>query len=190
MDVQRTDERRSISLVVFDGDDTLWYGLDGGYVSGVDYQDAGRDDYTFELRDALNIQRNDGQRFRLYSEAPALLAELARRGTLISLASYNHRAPTLKAMQAFGVLHYFQHPTIEWSSEKDRMLANILQRFSQDGYAVSPETTLFIDDDLSGRYRQQMAKMGVAFLQKGVDLDDLSLLLDHPLFALRPARRG
>ncbi len=183
------EKRRSISLVVFDGDDTLWYGLDGGYVSGVDYQDVGRDDYTFHALDTLRILRNDGQRFQLYPEVPTLLAELARRDILISLASYNHPTATLNAIKTFGILPYFQHATIQWSSQKDRMLQSILKQFAQDGYEVEPGQTLFIDDDRPGEYRRQMASIGVAFLQKGADIDNLSSLLDHPLFALQAAQR-
>jgi HAD superfamily phosphatase (TIGR01681 family) len=183
------EKQRDISLVVFDGDDTLWHGLDGGYISGVDYLDSGRDDYTFQPVNDHHILRDDGQRFELYPEIPSLLAELARREILISLASYNHRTPTLNAMQAFGILHFFQYATIVWSDKKDLMLLDILQRFAHAGYGgLRPENTLFIDDDPEGHYRRQMASIGIAFLQKGSDIDDLCRLLDHPSFVLQPAR--
>ena len=79
-----------ISLVVFDGDDTLWSGLDGGYISGTSYPDYDRDDFSFRPLKPLLIQRDDGQRFRLFPEVPGLLPELVQRGVLVSLASYNH----------------------------------------------------------------------------------------------------
>jgi magnesium-dependent phosphatase-1 len=179
-----------ISLIVFDGDDTLWYGLDGGYISGTDYRDPGRDDFIFHSMDELTIQRNDGQRFRLFPEIPALLPELVRQNVLISLASFNHRQPVLSALKAFGIEHFFQHPTIEWNPQKDKMLKTILRGFSQDGFLVSPETTLFIDDDHRGRYREQMAAIGVHFMQKGTDINDLTQLLSHPRFRLVSAQRS
>jgi magnesium-dependent phosphatase-1 len=183
-------DKNPISLVVFDGDDTLWVGLDGGYISGINYRDPGREDYTFQPIDDLHIRRNDGQRFELYPEVPGLLKALAQRGVLISLASYNHTAPTLNAMQTFGIAGWFQRPAVAWSSQKDRMILQILQGLLAEGYAVQPETTLFIDDDHSGTYRRQMAGIGVHFLQKDVDICDLSLLLEHPRFELEPAKRA
>ncbi len=179
-----------ISLVVFDGDDTLWYGLDRGYISGLDYRDPGRTDYTFHKLDEYHIQRNDGQRFRLFPEVRSLLPELVRRSVLISLASYNHKQPLLDALRAFEIDYFFDHPAIEWSSRKDQMVRQILRDFTRDGYLVSPETTLFIDDDHFGRYRQQMASIKVHFLQKGVDILDLSELLEHPRFLLVPAQKS
>jgi magnesium-dependent phosphatase-1 len=175
---------------VFDGDDTLWYGLDGGYISGVDYHDPGRDDYIFHPLDEYTIQRNDGQRFRLFPEIPALLPALVRLNVLISLASFNHRAPVISALQAFRIEHFFQHPAIEWNPQKDRMLKGIMRGFRQDDYLVSPDTTLFIDDDHRGRYREQMAAIGVHFMQKGTDIKDLTQLLKHPRFRLVPAQKS
>lgn len=173
-----------ISLVVFDGDDTLWVGLDGGYISGTDYSSPGRDDFTFHRLDELHIQRNDGQRFRLFPEVLGLLPELVRRNVLISMASYNRRDPVIRALEAFKIDHFFENPVIEWSSRKDQMLRAILREFTKSGYLVSPNTTLFIDDDHHGRYRQQMAAIGVHFLQKGTEIASLSELLDHPRYQL------
>jgi len=175
-----------ISLIVFDGDDTLWKGLDGGYISGVDYHDVGRDDYTFHNLDQLHIQRNDGQRFLLFAEVLTLLPEIERRGVLISLASYNRPLPTYSALHAFNIQHYFHHPVVEWSNRKDLMIRRILQSFQSDGYLVEPASTLFIDDDHASRYRPQMAAIGVHFLQKGVDIQDLGELLVNPRFLFTP----
>jgi magnesium-dependent phosphatase-1 len=184
------DPSTVISLVVFDGDDTLWYGLDGGYVSGAYYRDPGRTDYAFHKLDEYHIQRNDGQRFRLFPEVLILLPELFRRNVLISLASYNHRQPVLEALRAFEIDHFFDHPVIEWSSRKDQMLKSILREFTKDGYLVDPQTTLFIDDDRRGRYRAQMASIKVHFLQKEVDIQDLTEILAHPRFLLVPAQKS
>lgn len=179
-----------ISLVVFDGDDTLWYGLDGGFISGVTYQDAdGSEAYTFQKVDELTLRRNDGQRFRLYSEVPAVLAKLKQRGVLISLASYNRTRPVLGALALFGLDDFIKYPVVEWHGQKDQMILSILQRFAQDGYAVEPQQTLFIDDDHSGKYRQQMAAIGAFFMQKGVDITDLNQLFDSESLALHPATK-
>jgi magnesium-dependent phosphatase-1 len=178
-----------INLIVFDADDTLWYGLDGGYIAGTDYQDEGRNDYTFHKLDERLIQRNDGQRFRLYPEVPVVLARLRQQGVLISLASYNHLVPAMCALQIFGIDHFFQHPVIEWSSRKDYMLQRILKSFAEDGYTVAPQTTLFIDDDHLGKYRQQMADIGVNFLQYGGDIQNLMEILEHPVYSLLSASK-
>lgn len=185
--------RIPINLIVFDGDDTLFKGLDSGYISGIDYTDEGRDDYTFiplneqDYFDGVStILRNDGQRFRLYPEVRRVMAELAQRGVLISLASYNRPAPTMSALRAFDLLHLVKHPVIEFHSRKDLMLQKILEAFTEDGFLVAPQTTLFIDDDHRGVYRNQMASIGVHFLQKDVDIKDLSELLDHPRYQLQP----
>lgn len=178
-----------VNLVVLDADDTLWQGLDGGYIAGVDYQDEGSADYTFHRLDDLHIQRSDGQRFRLFPEIPVLLPELVRHGVLISLASYNHKEPLLRALQAFEIEHFFQQLVIEWSSRKDFMLQLILGNFDRDGYQVAPQTTLLIDDDMGGKYRRQMAAIGVNFLQRGVDIHDLTEILDHPVYSLAPVKK-
>jgi len=179
-----------ISLVVFDGDDTLWTGLDGGYVSGTSYPNYDRDDFTFHALKPLLIQRDDGQRFRLFPEVPKLLPDLIQLGVLVSLASYNHIKPLMRTLEAFGISGYFQHPVVEWNGRKDKMLRNILRNFTQDGYLVSPQTTLFIDDDYRGLYRGQMASIGVHFLQKNVDIQNLNELLNHPHFQLVPAQKS
>jgi magnesium-dependent phosphatase-1 len=172
----------SISLVVFDLDDTLFRGLDGGYICGVDYADDGRTDYTFTRLDESCLLRNDGQRFQVYAGVLPLLEELKRWGILISLASYNHPQPVYRALQAFGLFEYFQHPVVEWSGRKDRMIQRILSDFASEGYSIGPENTLFIDDDLPGHYRKQMAEIGVHFLQPGVDIQSLDEILKLPQF--------
>jgi magnesium-dependent phosphatase-1 len=179
-----------INLVVFDGDDTLWRGLDGGYISGTGYPDYERDNFTFQPVKPRFIRRDDGQRFALFPEVPDVLAILAERGVLISLASYNYVQPLNSALKAFGIANYFKHTAVEWNSRKDKMLRSILRGFTQDGYLVSPETTLFIDDDYRGVYRGQMGSIGVHFLQKGVDIRDLSELLSHPRYKLVPAQKS
>ena len=146
----------NINLIVFDGDDTLWVGLDGGYISGINYSDNGRDTYTFRKIGDDFIERNDGQRFRLYPEVRSLLAKLMSMQLLISLASYNHPSPVKRALHAFEIDQFFLHPEIEYSSQKDKMLKSILRKFSQSGWLVNPSTTLFIDDDHQNRYAHQM----------------------------------
>jgi hypothetical protein len=70
------------------------------------------------------------------------------------------------------------------------MLKEILREFTRQNYLVSPAGTLFVDDDHHGRYRQQMASIKVNFLQKGVDICDLTDLLDHPRYLLVPAQKS
>jgi len=173
-----------ISLIVFDGDDTLWHDLDGGYISGVNYRDPGFTEYKFQKSAQDQIRRSDGYRFQLYPETRHTLEELKRRDVLISLASYNHRQPVIEALQAFEIQDFFTYPCVEWTSRKDQMIKTIHSDLLREGFLVYPETTLFIDDDHMGKYRPQMAEIRVHFLQKGVDIQDLSTLLDHPRFKL------
>jgi len=179
-----------ISLIVFDCDDTLWFGMDGAYISGVDYWDEGSEDFTFQKIDPLTIRRNDGRRFQLFPEVPEMLQALNKQGVLLSIASYNHRAPVMEALRAYEIENFFTHPVVEWHSQKDRMLKFILNECRRDGYLVRPETTLFIDDDMKGAYRAQMNACGVHFLQRGVDIHDLTLLLNHPNFNLAPVQKS
>jgi predicted phosphatase len=108
---------------------------------------------------------------------------------LLSLASYNHAPPVFAALQALDLFEFFEHPVVEWSGQKDQMLLQVLHAFARDGYVVSPESTLFVDDDQPGRYRQQMAEIGVNFLQRGVDLHSLDELLDHPDYTFVPGQK-
>ncbi len=179
-----------INLIVFDGDDTLWFGLDGGYISGINYSDYGSDTYTFRRIGEDFIERNDGQRFRLYPEVRSLLANLMNMKLLISLASYNHPSPVEKALHAFEINQFFLHPVIEYSSQKDKMLKAILRKFSQSGWLVKPSTTLFIDDDHQNRYLKQMEFIGVHFLKKSSDITNLNELINNPKFQLVPAQKS
>jgi magnesium-dependent phosphatase-1 len=175
---------RPISLIVFDADDTLWRGLDGGYISGRSYQEPGEEHFTFTPAEADLIVRDDGQRFELFPEVRGLLAELHTRRIPVSLASYNMAGPLFAALAAFEIDAYFRHPVVEWSSRKDLMLQTIIARFQADDLPIGTQNTLFIDDDRYGLYRRQMADIGVAFLQKDADILDLRDLLDHPEYPL------
>ncbi len=179
-----------INLIVFDGDDTLWFGLDGGYISGINYSDYGSDTYTFRRIEEDLIERNDGQRFRLYPEVRSLLAKLTSMKLLISLASYNHPTPVEKALYAFEINQFFFHPVVEYSSQKDKMLKTILRKLTQSGWLVNPSTTLFIDDDHQNRYLQQMESIGVHFLKKSSDITSLNELINNPKFQLVPAQKS
>lgn len=178
--------RKIISVVVFDADDTLWRGLDGGYISGTTYQDEGRADYTFQKVGEDLILRSDGQRFELFPDVRAVLKRLEALGVVISIASYNVARPTFAALESFALSGIFRHPVVEWSSRKDRMITKILSHLEQEGLNVGPPTTLFVDDDHHGVYRGQMKTLGVNFLQKGVDIPDLISILDYPELVFQP----
>ncbi len=166
-----------IHLVVFDFDDTLCFGLDGGYISGGD--EPPTDAFTFALDGPDTLHRSDGKRFRLFPETRPLLDELHRRQVAVSLASYNHPRSTFAALNAWHLTGYLRHPVVEWSGNKARMLERIIAALQAEGLPAAPHTTLFIDDDGAGRYRHQMAVIGVNFLQIGVDIHQLNELLDR-----------
>lgn len=175
-----------ITVVVFDADDTLWHGLDGGYISGVSYQEVGRDGFKFTAISRDLIRRSDGQRFELYPDVRSVFNRLQAMGVIISLASYNVAGPVFAALNCFGIEGFFRHPQVAWSSCKDRMIIEILTQLRRDGLDVQPHSTLFIDDDHSGSYRGQMQAIGAAFLQKGVDIPDLDSIFNTPGLTFGP----
>lgn len=175
-----------ISVVVFDADDTLWHGLDGGYISGVSYQEVGRDGFTFTALSRDLIRRSDGQRFELYADARPVFDRLQALGVVISLASYNIAGPAFAALKCFGIEGFFRHPQVAWSNRKDQMIIEILARLRRDGLDVQPHSTLFIDDDHGGLYRGQMQTIGAAFLQKGIDIPDLGSIFHTPGLTFGP----
>ncbi len=161
-------------LIIFDGDDTLWQGLDGGNISDNGDGDwHGSNDYTYAAtNDHDTIARNDGQRLRLFPETRAVLAELGGREVLVALCTFNHPDPVRRALDAWQLSGHFHHIEAAWSSDKEAMLRNILATTG-----VSAAEAVFIDDDPGRGHREQAARAGVRFLKKGTDVTDLRQVL-------------
>ncbi len=164
-------------LIIFDGDETLWYGLDGGNISDNGEGDyIGSNDYEYSCPPDSNpdvIVRNDSKRLQLYPETRAVLAHLCNRGVLVALCTYNHPAPTHRALAAWNLADQFDHVEAVWSADKEQMLRDILTTTH-----VQPIDAIFIDDDPGRGHRQQSERVGIRFLKRGTDITDLNQVLD------------
>lgn len=83
-----SDSGKTIKCVVWDLDHTLWQGV-----------------------------LSEGDTLQLHPHVARVLAELDRRGILLSIASRNDEAPALERLRDFGLAHYFLHPQIHWDAK-------------------------------------------------------------------------
>lgn len=169
-----------MKLVAFDGDYTLWTPLSGAHLTDRSPTDpVGSPDYSFSPLpgNPLTLRRDDGAFFALRPEAREVLAAFRAHGVLTAVASYNHRAPVLRALEAFGLLPLLDYVVAEWHTNKDCMLAQILDLAAKDGHDISPGEAMLVDDDPEGLYAAQCARMGAGFACFGRDLRDLREVL-------------
>lgn len=170
-----------MKLVALDGDNTLWEPLDGLNLSDRTPTDAvGWPHFTFAPHptDPLLVTRDDGARFALRPEAREVLETLKRRGVLLAVVSYNHEANIRRILEAFGILGYFDYVVAEFHSNKDRMLARVLEEARRDDHHLEAADLLLVDDDPDRIYRGQCARMGACFSHFGTDIHDLREVLD------------
>jgi magnesium-dependent phosphatase-1 len=170
-----------MKLIAFDGDDTLWEPLDGVNLSDrTPTDDVGwpRFAYTPIPAPPGTVKRDDGARFRLRPEAEDVLKELKKRGVLLGVISYNHVGNVRAILGTFNVLHYFDYIVAEWHSNKDRMLARMLEMARKDGRHLEPGDLILVDDDPAGIYRGQCERMGAGFACFGSDIHSLWDVLD------------
>jgi FkbH-like protein len=121
------------------------------------------------LWDGILLEGRPGLRLRPNVEF--LLAELDRRGILLSVASKNQPADALAALRDRHIDHYFLHPQIGWGP-KSEGLRRIAARLN-----IGIDTLAFVDD--SEFERAEVA----AHLPEVLVLPEtaLSLLHRHPL---------
>jgi predicted phosphatase len=163
-------------LLILDGDDTLWQPVDGICCSDRTVDDAvGWSHFTYQPAptDPDLLIRDDGVRFRLTPGARAVLHTVTTAGGACALASFNHRPNIERALTAWGIRPAFAQVVAHWHTRKDEMLREILEGEEARDHPVTPAATLFVDDDPEGRYRAYAARLGVRFLQMGVDIQDL-----------------
>jgi len=167
---------------VLDGDHTLWNPLDTTCVSE-GYPDDPLGGTEFGFRPAPDnpdlVIREDGVRFEVMPGARAALERLHASGVRLAVASYNHFAPVLALLEAFGLRPLFSQVVAEWHSDKAAMLRTILAAEAAAGRPTRPETVLFVDDDPSSSYREMAASVGVSFAQMGNEVqnyDDIERL--------------
>lgn len=169
-----------MKLVAFDGDYTLWTPLSGLNLTDRTPTDrVGSPHYTFAPlpNEPLKARRDDGALFVLRPEAHGVLAALRSAGVLTAVVSYNHLAPVQSALDAFGILPLMDYIVAEWHTNKDLMLAQILQMASEEGRDVAPRDALLVDDDPEGIYGPQCLRMGARLVRFGHDIHDLREIL-------------
>lgn len=170
-----------MKLVAFDGDNTLWEPLDGLNLSDRTPTDAvGWPHFTFtpQVDNPLVVARDDGARFALRHEASEVLETLRKRGVLLAVVSYNHEGNIYRILEAFGVLGCFDYVVAEFHSNKDRMLARVLEQARREGHRLEAADLLLVDDDPDLIYRGQCARLGASFTNFGVEIHDLREVLD------------
>jgi magnesium-dependent phosphatase-1 len=165
-----------ISLVIFDGDGTLWYCLDNRDIALSDNGcGPGSSDFTFEPRGERLIQRNDGRLFELFPEVPGALCRLRTAGKNISLASYNYPEPVFRALDAFGIREFFEHTVAAWTPRKDLMIELILASFDNDMRIMARENKTVLHPlerggvilvDNSERYTEDALRTGIQFFYR------------------------
>jgi predicted phosphatase len=180
----------AVKLVAFDGDDTLWTPL-----SGVNLSDRTADDiegypsFTYApTGEPLHVRRSDGALFRLRPEAAPVMEELALRGVLVGVISYNHIGNVRRILEAFGLLAAVRYIVAEWHTGKDLMMRAMLRLAEADGHTISPDEVLLVDDDPWEIYGKQLGAMGALFTRFGVEITDLSAVLD--MLEGSPGSRG
>ncbi|MBF6613760.1 MAG: hypothetical protein IVW55_11595 [Chloroflexi bacterium] len=168
-----------MKLIAFDGDNTLWQPLSGVNLSDrTPTDDIGWPNFTYKATDdPLVVQRDDGARFVLEPEAQALFYALKERRLLIGVVSYNHEGNIRRVLHAFGLLNLVDYIAAEWHTNKDAMLARMLEEARKDGHKLSAGDLILVDDDPWDIYRGQCARMGTGFCRFGVDIKRLSEVL-------------
>lgn len=112
MSVMGERERRQVKCLVWDLDNTLWEGT---------------------------LSEGGGQSLR--PGVAEALAELDRRGILLSVASKNEPEPALANLKRLGVADYFLCPQISWG-DKGAAMGRIAQLLN-----LKPEALALIDDN-------------------------------------------
>jgi magnesium-dependent phosphatase-1 len=157
---------QDIRLIIFDCDLTLW-----------DFRDASMLLGPFVLVDTDTIRDQGGTQVSLFPQVRGALAELERRGYLLSICSWNKPEPVFEMLSLYGLHHYFRHAKAEYHPDKAGMIASMLEEFAADGVHLAPEQTVFIDDRTLHTAEIQARLPGLHVLQMWVDLKDHEALL-------------
>lgn len=82
----------------------------------------------------------EGDALEPHAEIAGVLAELDRRGILLSVASRNDHAPAWAQLERFGLADYFLHPQIHWG-DKSASIARIAEELN-----LGLDAFAFVDD--------------------------------------------
>ena len=123
-------------LIVFDLDETIW---------SVDPIEFGPIAPPFELLGPHEVRGRTAS-IHLFPGVRALLRNLHRRHTYISLASRSDPQVCEELLRLFEIFHYFTYPQYGWQ-EKSQAVLNILKAFADfEKEHILPRDVLFIDD--------------------------------------------
>lgn len=120
-----------LKVVILDLDRTLW-----------DHSDVSSTAPPFRRVDDRTIIDAEGAEIRLHECVKDFLREIRKRGVALAVASWNLPGPAEAALQALGLLKFFDVIVIEPHPYKERMIAKILKRLE-----ARPEEAVFIDDN-------------------------------------------
>ena len=156
--VQTADSTSKVKCVVWDLDNTVWKGT---------LAEDGIEGLTLDPR------------------ARSVIEELDRRGILQSVASKNDSAPTLEALESFGIREFFLYPQIGWGPKSSAMerIAGLLD--------IGLDTFAFVDDQAFERGEVGERLPQVTVLSES-DLPELlkNPRLDVPVTAESAVRRA
>lgn len=120
-----------VKLLILDLDRTLW-----------DHPDISQASPPFRRVERRVAEDSRGTVVRLRDCAEELLRHAKQSGMKLAIASWNFKEPALSALEALGVLSYFDVVVIEPHPRKEEMIRKILREVE-----VAPEEALFIDDN-------------------------------------------
>ena len=156
-----------IRLIVFDCDLTLW-----------NHEDASILLHPLVLEGPDTIRDQMGIRVSLFPQVRSMLAELDRRGYLLSVCSWNLENPVLEMLRLFGLSRYFRHPKVEPHPDKADMIARTIEEFAAEGIPLLPQQVVFTDDRTLHTEAIQARLPGLHVIQMWVDVKDHNGLLD------------
>lgn len=155
-----------IRLIVFDCDLTLW-----------NHEDASALQRPLALDNPDTIRDQAGTKVSIFPQVRGALAELERRGYLLSICSWNLPEPVFEMLGLFGIIGYFCHPKAEPHPDKGDMIARTLAEFAVDGAAIRPDQVVFTDDRTLHTAQILERLPGLHVLQMWVDVKDHNGLL-------------
>jgi magnesium-dependent phosphatase-1 len=158
---------KDIRLIIFDCDLTLW-----------NHEDASELIHPLALDNPDTLRDQQGTRVTLFPQVRGVLAELKRRGYLLSICSWNRQEPVFEMLRLFGIKDYFRHPKAEMHPDKGDMIARMLAEFTADGEAMRTDQVVFTDDRTLHTERILERLPGLHVLQMWVDVKDHNGLLD------------
>jgi len=150
-----------IRLVILDGDGVLW-----------DHQDLSALSLPFRLSNRDTIVDANGERVRLLKGVRKLLRILAKRGIIVTLATWNKPEHVTQALQLFKVDEYFRVVEARFHPDKHLMIKTILEKLMNEDVTMEPNQILYVDDRTVHIADVRKEIGGVHFLQMHVDVKD------------------